>query len=107
MKNKYADFVVKKLDERTILEQLAEEAAELSQAALKLIRARRLNNNTTPLGESDALDGLYEEMQDVLMVLHLFDPEALEGFVEHAEEYWKYERWARRLDWKEGENDEK
>ena len=32
-------YVLEHIDKRTLLEQLAEEAAELSQAALKLIRA--------------------------------------------------------------------
>lgn len=39
----YRDYILDKLDERTLLEQLAEEASELSQAALKLIRAKRLD----------------------------------------------------------------
>ena len=38
-------YVLQHLDRRTLLEQLAEEAAELSQAALKAIRAEELSNN--------------------------------------------------------------
>ena len=34
-------YVLEHIDRRTLLEQLAEEAAELSQAALKLIRAEK------------------------------------------------------------------
>ena len=41
-------YVLQHLDRRTLLEQLAEEAAELSQAALKAIRAEELSNNPTP-----------------------------------------------------------
>ena len=44
----YRDYILDKLDERTLLEQLAEEASELSQAALKLIRAKGLSENITP-----------------------------------------------------------
>lgn len=51
----YKDYIFNKLDERTLLEQLAEEASELSQAALKLIRAKGLNNNNTPVGEQEAM----------------------------------------------------
>lgn len=40
-------YVLEHIDRRTLLEQLAEEAAELSQAALKLIRAEGLSNNPT------------------------------------------------------------
>ena len=36
---KYIKYIRKNLSEREILEQLAEEASELSQAALKAIRA--------------------------------------------------------------------
>ena len=43
-------YVLAHTDRRALLEQLAEEAAELSQAALKLIRAektfRQSNNDT-------------------------------------------------------------
>ena len=38
----YKDFIKHKLDMRTLLEQLAEEAIELSKASLKLIRAKIL-----------------------------------------------------------------
>ena len=47
----YRDFIKHKLDMRTLLEQLAEEASELSQASLKLIRAKGLSNNSTPIAE--------------------------------------------------------
>lgn len=45
-----------------LLRQLAEECAELAQAALKLIRARR---REMPMTEEDAWNGLVEEMADV------------------------------------------
>ena len=51
----YRDYILDKLDERTLLEQLAEEASELSQAALKLIRAKKLSNNVTPRTEQEAV----------------------------------------------------
>ena len=62
------DYILDKLDERTLLEQLAEEASELSQAALKLIRAKGLNNNNTPVGEQEAMLSLALEYMDLLMV---------------------------------------
>ena len=45
-----------------MLRQLAEECAELAQAALKLVRAR---NGETPMGEAEAMARLIEEMADV------------------------------------------
>lgn len=66
--NDYANYILDKLDERTLLEQLAEEASELSQAALKLIRAKGLNNNNTPVREQEAMLSLALEYMDLLMV---------------------------------------
>lgn len=45
-----------------LLRQTAEEAAELAQAALKVIRSVR---GTTPISEKEALDNLAEEIGDV------------------------------------------
>ena len=45
-----------------LLRQTAEEAAELAQAALKVIRAAK---GTTPLDGEDAVDMLVEEIADV------------------------------------------
>lgn len=49
MLDKYAEYIRSKLDRRTLLEQLAEEASELSQSALKVIRADGMSNNYTPV----------------------------------------------------------
>ena len=67
----YRDYILDKLDERTLLEQLAEEASELSQAALKLIRAKALSNNVSPKTEQEALLALAEEMVDCSIVIDL------------------------------------
>lgn len=47
-----------------MLEQLAEESAELSHAALKTARILR-NENPTPINYKDAVDHLNEEFTDV------------------------------------------
>ena len=100
--NKYADFVKTKLDKRTLYEQLAEEAAELSKAALKVIRARGMNNNVTPIDPIQAENDLLEEAADVMGVLALLIPDdRYKNFVS----YWKIERWAERLGYQEGEKD--
>ena len=46
---KYIEYVVKVLDKRTVLEQLAEESSEITKAALKVIRADKLSNSTTSI----------------------------------------------------------
>ena len=46
--------------------QLAEESAELSQAALKCIRAQGFSQNPTPVSCEDAMKNLQEEINDVL-----------------------------------------
>ena len=51
-----------------MLEQLAEECSELSQAALKLARKYR-GENPTPKSEMECIDSLTEETADVLLIL--------------------------------------
>lgn len=58
------------------LAQLAEEAAEVTQAALKLRRAIVPKSSPTPVKTEDALAHLYEELADVracAKVLELYD----------------------------------
>ena len=103
----YRDYILDKLDERTLLEQLAEEASELSQAALKLIRAKGLNNNNTPVGEQEAMLSLALEYMDLLMVYSMLlekDRKILRIAKANSilpgkdmENYFKWKRWAERL----------
>lgn len=58
--------IVEKYGEEYMLRQLAEECNELSQAALKLIRARR---KETPMREDEATEHLIEEIADVTVML--------------------------------------
>ena len=96
--NKYAEFVRARLNERDLLEQLAEECCELGKAALKLIRAMHMSKNLTPTSEDDAAANLREEIMDVLAVLYLMETPDLEPIVG---DYWKWERWAKRLGYEE------
>lgn len=66
-KRKPMEVIEIELTERALLEQLAEEAAELAQAALKLIRVRG-NGNPTPVTVVDAEAALIEELSDVALV---------------------------------------
>lgn len=64
------DAIALLIDEDTALQQLAEECAELSQASLKLIRAKRMFNPTS-VSEEDARMNLLEEMADVLLSMEV------------------------------------
>lgn len=80
-----------------IYEQLAEEAAELSQAANKMARVLR-GTNPTPVKKDEAEYDLIEEYTDVILVARdilSIDPDWLT-------ENFKLQRWARRLRKKEG-----
>ena len=92
-------YVLQHLDRRTLLEQLAEEAAELSQAALKMIRAEGLSNNPTPTNASIAREQLNEEANDVVMLL---EPLGIRDSEIHAKLNWS--RWANRIREKRGDN---
>lgn len=85
--------LVSDLPDRDLLEQLAEESAELSQAALKLIRAQGMSQNPTPISEEEAFASLKEEANDVLMVLEILGL-ANQGAVH---DWRKLVRWAERI----------
>lgn len=86
------------LDRRTLLEGLAEEASELAQAALKLIRAEKMNSNVTPVDVVEANKKLLEEIADVQCYLNVLglSPQRsvyMNVFVEQ-----KMLRWIKRLE---------
>ena len=93
-------YVMGHIDPRTGLEQLSEELNEMSQAALKLIRAAGWNGNPTPLNYKEALSDLNEEFCDVLMCLEVLTengPDDLYQCVDHATISPKWIRWATRI----------
>ncbi len=91
------EFIREKVSQEELLAQLAEEASELTHAALKLRRVYG-GTNPTPVKRSEAFSNLKEEIADVLLlleVLHL-------GEHEHISEYYKIQRgkldrWVQRL----------
>lgn len=89
--------LVSDLPDRDLLEQLAEESAELTQAALKCIRAQGYSKNPTPLSCEDALQNLREEINDVLIAAYVL------GLVDGSciTDWHKLVRWARRIEEKE------
>ena len=96
----YRDFILEKLDERTLLEQLAEEASELSQAALKLIRAKELSNNVTPRTEQEVTQNLVEEILDCNLIMSLLYRKDRK-LVTSMPKINKHKRWAERWGYKD------
>lgn len=84
------DYIRMKLPETEVLAQLAEESAELSQAALKLRRALD-GRNKTPVFEDAARNNLFEEISDVANCLKVL------GFNVIPMDEDKIKRWATRL----------
>lgn len=91
MDQNYERKIIDSIGEACVLDQLAEEAAELAQAALKLARVYR-GINPTPVTVDDAHNKLIEEYSDVALVAHILnvyaDPDILTA---------KTERWLKRL----------
>lgn len=100
--NKYAKYIKETLDEREFFEQLAEESAELAKASLKVIRARGLSNNITPMSYGQALSNLREETADVLLLIAMITGEdVINGMVDDIPYNPKLRRWAERLGYAE------
>ena len=94
MYKQYKKEVTDKLDRRALLEQLAEESSELSQAALKCIRAEGLSNNVTDKTVEQAHANLFEEVGDVLIVLDCLGIKVNSTNMNKSS---KWKRWAERL----------
>lgn len=105
----YLEYIASKLSKEEILCQIAEEASELAQAALKLRRAIT-GVNPTPLSVDTATDDFFEELADVtvakdayfeLVVGCIGDIRGLQCYVGAIADM-KRRRWAERLRAKEG-----
>ena len=96
-RDKYICAIWNRLTLRDQLEQLAEEAAELSQAALKLIRARELSGNKTPVSAEDAQAALEEEVIDVLIAFDTVFNCDFDALMDAMRNSPKWQRWAERL----------
>jgi hypothetical protein len=96
---KELDYIRCMLSDRELLEQLAEEAAELGQAALKLIRATGVTRNPTPVDVGEASLALEEEFEDVVAVMSAFlcGYEGTGKLVGHSKKRSKWQRWANRV----------
>lgn len=94
--------IIETIGTEAVLEQLAEESAELAQAALKLARKMRGVNPTPKEEEEDECwDNLIEEMADVQVCWEQLDLGFWGRKVIHNIAQEKTARWARRLAAKE------
>lgn len=99
------EYIAANLSDEDILCQIAEEAAELAQAALKLRRAIT-QTNPTPVSDEEAVDSIIEEYADTIGAFEIWaakcggDGVRLVGadIAEIIDK--KYSRWAQRI--KEG-----
>ena len=97
------EYIAENLSEEDILCQIAEEAAELSKAALKLRRVLT-GTNPTPVTVDEAVENFIEEYGDTMVAMTAY-------FMKHGmidrkvadileQNNPKYSRWAQRI--KEG-----
>lgn len=97
------EYIAENLSDKDILCQIAEEAAELAQAALKLRRAIT-KTNPTPVTVEKAADNLIEEYGDTVVacVTYFMKHDLIDRkYVDVLEKSnTKYSRWAQRI--KEG-----
>lgn len=94
-----AGYILATLGKKEILCQLAEEAAELSQAALKLRRAIS-QHNPTPMTVDEAEKNLREEIADVWVCLNAYFPDEKNGMIMDSifdVACAKEERWVYRI----------
>lgn len=97
------EYIAANLSDEDILCQIAEEATELAQAALKLRRAIS-QTNPTPMTVGEAVDNLFEEYGDTVGAFRVWakknnlDNEIYETSNKNIES--KYDRWSDRI--KEG-----
>lgn len=92
-------YIKTRLSNRALLEQLAEEAAEVSQAALKLIRTMPNSENPTPVTFNEACEKLTDELYDVVIVAEILGLPLSTTIIHDSHP--KIVRWVERLRAKE------
>ena len=99
------EYIAANLSDEDILCQIAEEAAELAQTALKLRRAIT-GTNPTPVTIEKAVDDLFEEYDDTVIAFsaYLVKHNVIDrkGVAALEQDNPKFNRWAQRI--KESKN---
>lgn len=92
------DYISNNISELAVLMALAEEATELSKAAIKLARAKGLLNNPTPVSVEQAENDLIEEYNDLLICVGVLNKmPSLTICVDIDLRKRKCRRWAERI----------
>ena len=92
------DYIANNISELAVLMTLAEEASELSKAAMKLARAKELLDNPTPISVEQAANDLIEEYNDLLNCIFML--QRVSGLTVSENMMLrdsKYQRWAERI----------
>ena len=90
-------YIRDNLDDTGFLLAIAEEASEVTKAALKLVRAGGAVFNPTPVTEEEANDNLKEELQDLIMVLFTAGINVPRLAVDTINSGHKLDRWVERI----------
>ena len=92
------DYIANNISELAVLMALAEEASELSKAAMKLAGAKGLLDNPTPISVEQAENDLIEEYNDLLnCIVMLNKVSGLTVSENTVLRDSKYRRWAVRI----------
>ena len=98
IRNQWARKVANQLGKREKLEQVAEETNELGKAALKLIRAKGLSDNPTPISLDEATQNFYEEFRDLLITMRVLISPSKYASLLDVDNSPKFKRWYERLE---------
>lgn len=92
------NYIANNISELAALMALAEEASELSKAAMKYARAKGLLDNPTPISVAQAENDLIEEFNDVLSCIWVLNKIPNLKIIENqALRIQKCHRWAERI----------
>ena len=92
------DYISKNISELAVLMALAEEASELSKAAMKVARAKGMLDNPTPISVEQAEADLIEEYNDLLICVGVLNKmPSLTICVDVDLRKRKCSRWAERI----------
>ena len=92
------DYIANNISELAVLMALAEEASELSKAAMKYARAKGLLDNPTPISVEQAENDLIEEYNDLLICVGVLNKiPSLTICVDVDLRKRKCRRWAERI----------
>ena len=92
------DYIANNISELAVLMALAEEASELSKAAIKYARAKGLLDNPTPISVEQAENDLIEEYNDLLICVGVLNKiPSLTICVDVDLRKRKCRRWAERI----------